>query len=275
MNILQLPEPSQHLPERWRAYADWLTCQANPSFAYAEHAHLSEQDIPELKQDFERNTGISLDDYIRLRRISFLLSRSQSHSQYRAELSVEMMDTPLGQMLAVFSEKGLCMLKFVAQKGVETELLAVQREKQALFMWRETPKVVLLREELAQYFKGALKQFSIPVDLVGGEMHQEVWRSMMAIPYGQTRTYVQQAACVEKSNAARHIAAAANQNKISIVIPCHRISGSDHLSYHGKELLAFEQQQVNQDVDKSKLASVVDKEESVLPTPVGFGWSRS
>lgn len=278
MNILSLPNPEEHIPERWKQYAAWLACQANPSLSYQEHAHLPQSELENLKQSFADSAGMPLDDYIRLRRISFLLSRSQSHSQYRSELAVAMMETPLGQMLAVFSEKGLCMLEFVEQKGVESELLAVQREKQALFVWRENTMVELLRDELKQYFSGSLKKFSVPLDLVGTEFQREVWQTLQAIPYGETRSYGQQAAYLSKPNGARAVAAANSQNKISILVPCHRVIGSDgHLTgYAGgvgrkKALLDLENGQLA--LEAAATDSAIS--ENILPTPVGFGWSRS
>lgn len=271
MNILQLPNPEEHLPERWQHYAKWLSCQANPSLSYTEHAHLSHNEIDSLKQDFEQYMDMEWDDYIRLRRIGFVLSRSQSHSQYRSELVATILETPLGQMLAIFSEKGLCLLKFIAQKGVESELLAVQREKQALFIWKQNNQVELLNQELNDYFAGKLTSFSVVMDFVGSEQQREVWQNLPSIPYGKTQTYAQQAALLGKMNAARIVASAVSQNKISILLPCHRIIGNEHQGKN-KALLALEQNHL--------VASAVELEganqNNVLPPPMPFArWGKN
>lgn len=277
INILSLPNPETHLPERWRQYAHWLSCQANPSLSYPEHTFLPHGELDALKQAFADSAGISLDDYIRLRRISFVLSRSQSHSQYRAELAVSALETPLGQMLAVFGEKGLCMLKFVDQKGVESELLTVQRERQALFVWRDSEWTDLLRQELAAYFSGSLQTFSVPLDFVGNDSQREVWQTLQNIPYGETRSYAQQAAYLGKANAIRNVAAAASQNKIAILVPDHRISGNEHQG-RNKALLAHERAPRPSDAlpppvpfTKQTAAALNDS----LPQLSGFRRSRS
>ncbi|UOP04662.2 methylated-DNA--[protein]-cysteine S-methyltransferase [Conchiformibius kuhniae] len=269
MSLLQLPDPARLLPEPWQPYARWLACQANPSLAYAEHAHLAAADTDALKQAFRQHTGMDLDDYIRLRRIAFLLSRSQAHSQYRGELAVGVMDSPFGEMLAVCGEKGLCLLKFVAQKGVESELLAVQREKQALFAWRETPLIARLRDELAQYFQGTLRAFSTDLDFIGNDTQRQMWQLMTTIGYGETRSYAQLAAQTDKPNAARHIAAAAGQNKIAIVVPCHRVSGYDHISSFADALREHEA------TTSAPAAAENGFENAVLPPPTGLGWRKS
>ena len=275
MDILNLPDPERILPERWQAYGAWLSRQANPSLAYGDHPHISADTLPDLKNDFQACTGMDLDDYIRLRRLSFLLSRSQSHSQYRAELAAGAMDSPFGQMLAICSEKGVCMLKFIAQKGVESELLAVQREKQALFGWRETPVMAQLRDELARYFQGSLREFGVALDLVGNDTQREAWHAMTTIPYGETRGYAQLAAQLDKSNATRHIAAAAGQNKTAIIVPCHRVNGHDHISSFAAELRQLEQQSGNATTASAPVAPAESTSSSILPPPTGLGWRKS
>lgn len=272
MNILQLPNPEEYLPERWRNYAKWLACQANPSLSYIEHAHVSNDKINLLKQDFEQYMKMGLDDYIRLRRIGFVLSRSQSHSQYRSELIATILETPFGQMLAIFSEKGLCLLKFVEQKGVESELLAVQREKQALFIWKENNQVTLLNQELNDYFAGKLTSFSVIMDFVGSEQQREVWQNLPSIAYGETQTYAQQAVLLGKMNATRIVASAVSQNKISILLPCHRIVGNEHQGKN-KQLLELEKKHLSTTL-AVKLEEVNQK--NVLPPPVPFAcWGKN
>jgi len=135
--------------------------------------------------------------------------------------------TPLGEMLAVASPQGLCLLEFVGQKGVERELAQVLAARGGVL---EEGDSALLRQtgtELAEYFAGRRQAFGVPLDMVGTPFQREAWHALVAIPYGQTRSYAEQARAIGRPTATRAIAAANGQNKISIVVPCHRVIGSD------------------------------------------------
>lgn len=146
---------------------------------------------------------------------------------FTAELAYCYTDTPPGAMLAVFASNGLCLLEFTGQKHLQRELCAVQNALRGNFVQRECAWSSLLRQELAEYFAGRLKTFATPLVMVGTPFQQSVWRVLQSIPYGQTLSYRSQAAALGKPQAVRAVAAANGQNKISILIPCHRVIGSD------------------------------------------------
>ena len=102
MNMFKLPDPQQRLPAQWQAYAAWLAAQANPPKSYRAHPIASEAELLALKKDFARHMGLSLGQYVRLKRVQHLLAQNDSSCQ--AELDVALMQTPLGQMLVVFGE---------------------------------------------------------------------------------------------------------------------------------------------------------------------------
>ena len=136
--------------------------------------------------------------------------------------------TPLGDMLALFSPKGLCLLEFEQRtKGLEREWRDVERHAGACAEAGENAHARTLGRQIGAYFKGDLKEFDVPLDLVGTPFQQQVWQALLAIPYGQTRSYAQQAASIGRPTAVRAVAAANGQNKIAIVVPCHRVIGSD------------------------------------------------
>ena len=83
-----------------------------------------------------------------------------------------------------------------------------------------------LGQQIDAYFRGELKDFDVPLDLVGTPFQQSVWQALLNIPYGQTRSYAQQAATIGRPTAVRAVAAANGQNKVSIIVPCHRVIGS-------------------------------------------------
>ena len=80
--------------------------------------------------------------------------------------------------------------------------------------------------QLRAYFAGELREFQLPLDLTGTEFQKRVWRELLKIPYGETRSYAQLAEALESPNAVRAVGAANGANPIAIVVPCHRVIGA-------------------------------------------------
>ena len=85
----------------------------------------------------------------------------------------------------------------------------------------------LVRRELDAYFAGRLRVFTTPIALHGTDFQKAVWQALLRIPYGETRSYGQQAAMIGRPRATRAVGAANGRNPISIIVPCHRVVGSD------------------------------------------------
>lgn len=81
--------------------------------------------------------------------------------------------------------------------------------------------------QLDEYFSFQRQAFDLPLRMVGSDFQQAVWRELLKIPYGQTRSYLQLAEALGNRNAVRAVAGANGANGLSIIIPCHRIIGSD------------------------------------------------
>ncbi len=81
-------------------------------------------------------------------------------------------------------------------------------------------------DELKDYLKGSRKTFSIPLLIEGTDFQRSVWDALMAIPYGETRTYGQIAAIIGNAKASRAVGNANNRNPLPIIIPCHRVVGA-------------------------------------------------
>ncbi len=82
------------------------------------------------------------------------------------------------------------------------------------------------RDQLAAYFEGTLREFSIPLALAGTPFQRTAWDCLLTIPYGQTVSYGQQAAAIGKAGAVRAIGTANSSNPVSIIVPCHRVIGA-------------------------------------------------
>lgn len=134
--------------------------------------------------------------------------------------------TLLGEMIAVRSEKGVCMLNFLDGKTTIQQIKEL--EKIGEIFYNDNDEILnQLQEELDLYFEGNLEQFSIPIDFIGTEFQQKVWNQLLKIKFGETRSYKEQAIAVGDLLAIRAVANANGKNKISILVPCHRVIGSD------------------------------------------------
>ncbi|MCG0275368.1 MAG: methylated-DNA--[protein]-cysteine S-methyltransferase [Thermosediminibacteraceae bacterium] len=85
----------------------------------------------------------------------------------------------------------------------------------------------LAEEELKAYFEGKLRTFTVPLDLHGTEFQKTVWREVMKIPYGEVRSYGYIAKAIGKPKAYRAVGCANNKNPVPIIVPCHRVVGSN------------------------------------------------
>ena len=116
-------------------------------------------------------------------------------------------------------------------------LVASETELTHLFFDGETPRfdtteqaTPLLRQaaaELQQYLSGKRQQFTVPLDPAGTEFFRRAWQALIAIPYGETRSYQQIAAMVGNAKACRAVGLANNRNPLPIFIPCHRVIGAN------------------------------------------------
>ncbi|MAG57398.1 MAG: cysteine methyltransferase [Planctomycetes bacterium] len=134
----------------------------------------------------------------------------------------EYFDTPLGPMLAVVNDAGqLTRLDF--SKG-RSRARFEQEEPELKFDARACATV---RRQTTEYFRGRRRDFDLDVAPVGTEFQCKVWRTLLDIPYGETWSYGQLARRIRKPTASRAVGAANGKNPIAIIIPCHRVIGSN------------------------------------------------
>lgn len=131
-------------------------------------------------------------------------------------------------MKALASNEGLCMLEFENKaRQVIHQRVIQEKYPEAQLIEETTPLLDQLKEELILYFQGNQTLFSIPLDLIGTPFQVSVWKALLEIPYGVTRSYMDQSKRIGNPRAIRAVAKANGENRISIVVPCHRIIGSD------------------------------------------------
>ncbi|HFR9108027.1 TPA: methylated-DNA--[protein]-cysteine S-methyltransferase [Neisseria gonorrhoeae] len=214
-----------NLPSKWDEIRHCLETRVFEC-GVMPYPNLTECEAGQFERDFWDNIGCAPEEYVRIRRAIRLLELRYPDSLN--ELVCAAIATPLGEMLAVFGVKGLCLLEFVGQKYLEQEIAAVQKALRGRFVFREDGRMQFLRQELDLYFQCRLKTFATPLEMIGTAFQKQAWDVLLAIPYGETRSYKEQArTALGNPKAVRAVAAANGQNKVSVMIPCHRVIGSD------------------------------------------------
>ena len=152
---------------------------------------------------------------------------SPSKSQDNHLIPTTRILTPLGPMLGGATDEGICLLEFVDRRMLETQLDRLSRLLHARVVPGFHQHFDLLHEQLAEYFSGKRKEFDIPLVLPGTPFQKKVWAGLQAIPYGDTRSYKEQAEFIGSPTAIRAVAKANGDNRIAILIPCHRVIGAN------------------------------------------------
>jgi methylated-DNA-[protein]-cysteine S-methyltransferase len=128
------------------------------------------------------------------------------------DLKTVYIESPVGLLEIRCTEQGVRSVNFVEERAFETD---------------ENEFTQLVTNQLTEYFGGKRKVFDMPFDLEGTPFQQRVWQALLTVPFGKTRSYMDIAKAVGDSKAIRAVGTANGSNKIAIIIPCHRIIGSD------------------------------------------------
>lgn len=225
-NVLSIDSALSSLHHTDDTYLYWLANNDFPPKSYLKHPLNSEKALNEYKNFFKENFKISLGAFIRLKRVFFILNNTSDYE--KNELHYSFIETPLGLMLSIFSPKGLCLLEFLDRKMLESEINELVNRFQSNLTYKETELSLNLAAQLQKYFQKSLKKFSIPLDLIGTDFQKQVWEELLKIEYGKTISYSEQATNLNIPNATRAVASANGKNKISIIIPCHRVCKKDN-----------------------------------------------
>ena len=156
-----------------------------------------------------------------------ILGKNPSHSKYVNIINAKRITTPIGPMLACADENGICMLEFTDRRMLEFELKQICNYLKAQIIYSESKYFPKLEAQLSDYFNGNLKKFELTLNTPGTEFQKLVWQKLCEIPYGETRSYKQQSILLNNPLAIRAVARANGFNRISIIIPCHRVIGED------------------------------------------------
>ena len=143
--------------------------------------------------------------------------------QETAPLSVAWFDSPVGTLVGGATDDAVILLQFADDMSRVDVVTALERRFARPVSEAVNPHLIVLSAELASYFSGTLKQFSVPLSYEGSGFQCDVWSELLKIPYGETRSYQDIADTLRMPNATRAVGHANGQNRIAIVIPCHRV----------------------------------------------------
>ena len=127
--------------------------------------------------------------------------------------------SPVGVLTLIASDDGLAAILWENDRPGRVRLGAVTADPRH-------PVLVETERQLAEYFAGRRKAFDLPLAFAGPDFQQKVWRALLTIPFGETRSYAAIARQIGQPTAVRAVGAANGRNPISIVAPCHRVIGS-------------------------------------------------
>jgi AraC family transcriptional regulator of adaptative response/methylated-DNA-[protein]-cysteine methyltransferase len=136
-------------------------------------------------------------------------------------------ETPIGRMTACANNEGICLLEFNERKDLNRQMKSLKAQLKTEIIEGENDRLKNLKKQLAEYFSGKRKIFNLPLVMTGTAFQQKVWKALQEIPFGKKTTYRELTNKLRDPKAIRAVAGANGANKMAIIIPCHRVIGSD------------------------------------------------
>jgi len=222
---LKQNEISPELVRRWFKRNYGMTFQAFQRMYRINHAY------QELKGG-KKTTDVAFDaGYESLSGFGYTYKRfvgeSPKNSINNNIILISRLTTPLGPMFICATNDGVCLLEFVDRRMLETEFKDLQKLLGTKIIAGENQHMKQAQKEINEYFNGHRKIFDVKLQTPGTGFQNLVWKCLKEIPYGKTSSYQQQAEKINKPNAVRAVASANGLNRISIIVPCHRVIGKN------------------------------------------------
>jgi AraC family transcriptional regulator of adaptative response/methylated-DNA-[protein]-cysteine methyltransferase len=136
---------------------------------------------------------------------------------------LDWIDSPLGPLVAGATEEGVCLLEFTERRMLEAQFATLRKRFRCAVVPGENEHLRRLKRELAAYFEGKLRKFTVPLVYPGSPFQRRVWDELRRIPYGETCSYEELARRAGSPSGQRAAGRANGLNRIAILIPCHRV----------------------------------------------------
>jgi methylated-DNA-[protein]-cysteine S-methyltransferase len=137
----------------------------------------------------------------------------------QSEYVYKIIQSPVGELKLLASDRGLAAILWRDENPQRIRIRATREDA-------NHPMLLETERQLNEYFAGKRKTFDVPLDFVGTAFQKRVWEALLAIPFGETRTYAEIATQLGDPKATRAVGAANGKNPISVIAPCHRVIGS-------------------------------------------------
>ena len=148
-------------------------------------------------------------------------------SQTSDFIATQILETPLGALLVGAVREGVCLIEYADRRMLEHNYASIRQQFNYPVLPVTNSHIEGLRAELARYFDAKLTEFTVPLVFRGTAFQEQVWSELQRIPYGKTIAYDELARRIKKPTAVRAVARANGMNRLSILIPCHRVIGKD------------------------------------------------
>ena len=142
-------------------------------------------------------------------------------------LYLDKMNSPVGPLVLGCTDKGVSLVDYFSSDKVNKSLTEMLKRRPLKIEFKDTIILNSLKDQLERYFLKEIKNFDLPIDSIGTDFQKKVWEVLCQIPFGETLSYTQQAKIFGNEKAIRAIASANGKNKISILLPCHRVIGKN------------------------------------------------
>ena len=148
-------------------------------------------------------------------------------SRARGLIHITRLASPLGPLVAGATDEGICLLEFTDRRMLEKQIGTLGRRLKCAVVPGSNAQLDRLQAQLAEYFAGKRNEFDLPLLAPGTEFQERVWTELMSIPAGETSSYRELAVKLGKPGAQRAVGRANGENRIAILIPCHRVIRDD------------------------------------------------
>ncbi|KAA3616841.1 MAG: methylated-DNA--[protein]-cysteine S-methyltransferase [Calditrichaeota bacterium] len=156
-----------------------------------------------------------------------IFGKAPTKVNYKNAINIVRFTTPLGPMFGCATSKGICLVEFCDRDILDVQLRSLEIHFKTPILPGQNKHLDTLQVELGEYFQRKRTFFTVPLHIQGTDFQQEVWSFLKSIPYGKTISYKAQSINMNKPKAIRAVASANGLNKVAIVVPCHRVIGSD------------------------------------------------
>ena len=143
-------------------------------------------------------------------------------------ICIQYYNSPCGELVLASIGNELCLCDWNGMPCAERNLRRIGRYVNKDFRKETSPVIEQTKRQLDDYFAGNRKEFDIQLHTFGTDFQNRVWKALLDIPYGKTRTYMEIAKSIDNAKGVRAVAQAIGANSIDIIVPCHRVIGSNH-----------------------------------------------